>query len=382
MKISIIGLTKYENLGDQFIGKTVDYIVKQYGQVDTELLDFEYNKSDGNASLWSRITWKAAYKLKLNQLADVLLAEKYKSFYQKKLFKKLVNSDAIIFSGGSFKYGTQDVWVQYSTIIDYANKHNIPVMFNAMNVQKYDERNFKCKYLKKHLNKPCVKYFSSRDGQAGVDRLKSDYVEKNLKVLPAADPAFWIPETYHVARNEKSNTIGINVIAPDIFLRYGGKLQPEDVKEAYIVLINRLKEKNFKWQIFTNGMQVDNIFALEIAKICNAKEDEIHIPKSDIELASMEANYMAVFGSRLHSMICAYSLGVPVAGFIWDEKITHFAEMAKLETMFLAENEVNGEAMFNVLMKAVQAEDNPENRIYWKETTPKAIFKFLDSIKC
>lgn len=382
MKISIIGLTKYENLGDQFIGKTVDYIVKEYGQVDTELLDFEYNKSDGNASLWSRITWKAACKLKLKQLADVLLAEKYKSFYQKKLFKKLEKSDAVIFSGGSFKYGTQDVWVQYSTIIDYANEHNIPVMFNAMNVQKYDEGNFKCRYLKKHLNKPCVKYFSSRDGQAGVDRLKSDYVEKEIRVLPAADPAFWIPETYHVARNEKSNTIGINVISPDIFLRYGGKLQPEDVKEAYIVLINRLKEKNFKWQIFTNGMQVDNIFALEIAKICNAKEDEIHIPKSDIELASMEANYMAVFGSRLHSMICAYSLGVPIAGFIWDEKITHFAEMAKLETVFLAENEVNGEAMFNVLMKAVQTEDNPENRIYWKETTPKAIFEFLDSIEC
>ena len=382
MKISIIGLTKYENLGDQFIGKTVDYIVKEYGQVDTELLDFEYNKSDGNASLWSRITWKAACKLKLKQLADVLLAEKYKSFYQKKLFKKLEKSDAVIFSGGSFKYGTQDVWVQYSTIIDYANEHNIPVMFNAMNVQKYDEGNFKCRYLKKHLNKPCVKYFSSRDGQAGVDWLKSDYVEKEIRVLPAADPAFWIPETYHVARNEKSNTIGINVISPDIFLRYGGKLQPEDVKEAYIVLINRLKEKNFKWQIFTNGMQVDNIFALEIAKICNAKEDEIHIPKSDFELASMEANYMAVFGSRLHSMICAYSLGVPVAGFIWDEKITHFAEMAKLETVFLAENEVNGEAMFNVLMKAVQTEDNPENRIYWKETTPKAIFEFLDSIEC
>lgn len=293
------------------------------------------------------------------------------------------NSDAIVFSCGSFKYGTQDLWVQYSTIIDYANKHNIPVMFNAMNVQKYDESNFKCRYLKKHLNKPCVKYFSSRDGLAGVDRLKLDYVEKKeIRVLPAADPAFWIPETYHVARNEKSSTIGINVIAPDIFLRYGGTLQPENVKEAYIVMINRLKEKDFKWQIFTNGTQVDNIFALDIAKICNAKEDEIHIPKSDIELASMEANYMAVFGSRLHSMICAYSLGVPVAGFIWDEKIIRFAEMAELETMFLTENEVNGEAMFHVLMKAVHAEDNSENRNYWKKTTPKAIFEFLDSIKC
>lgn len=40
MNISIIGLTEYENLGDQFIGKTVDYLVNQYttGGVSTRLI--------------------------------------------------------------------------------------------------------------------------------------------------------------------------------------------------------------------------------------------------------------------------------------------------------------------------------------------------------
>lgn len=31
MKISIIGLVNFENIGDQLIGETVDYLVKQYG---------------------------------------------------------------------------------------------------------------------------------------------------------------------------------------------------------------------------------------------------------------------------------------------------------------------------------------------------------------
>lgn len=40
MKIAILGLINYENYGDQFIGKTVEYIVKQYSNVETKLLDF------------------------------------------------------------------------------------------------------------------------------------------------------------------------------------------------------------------------------------------------------------------------------------------------------------------------------------------------------
>lgn len=90
---------------------------------------------------------------------------------------------------------------------------------------------------------------------------------------------------------------------------------------------------------------------------------------------------MAVFGTRLHSMICAYSLGVPVAGFIWDEKIIHFAEMAKLEDFFLRESEITGKAMYDVLMKALQNKGDVTNREFWKNTTKKSIFEFLNTLK-
>ena len=154
MKISIVGFTQYENLGDQFIGKTVDYLVKQYvGIEETKLIDFSYDKSKGNASLILRVLWKVAHKLKLGLLGDYLLVKKYKSYYKKTIFKEIAETDGLIFSGGSFKYGTQDVWATYSTIVEYADRHNIPVMFDAMNVQKIDETNFKCRYLKKCLNK-------------------------------------------------------------------------------------------------------------------------------------------------------------------------------------------------------------------------------------
>lgn len=273
------------------------------------------------------------------------------------------------------------VWARYSAIVEYADRHNIPVMFDAMNVQKIDETNFKCRYLKKCLNKKCVKYFTSRDGDFGVERLKHDYIDSgNLQVLPAADPPFWIPETYQIKRNVDSNIIGINVIAPDRFQAYGGRLQPLAVKTAYIRMLDKLTENGFSWQLFTNGMQDDNIFVRELAEYYNLSDSKIRIPKTDIELVNMEANYKAVFGSRLHSMICAYSLNVPVAGFIWDEKVTHFAEMAKLENLFLKEDEITGDAMYEVLVKALYKEDNPENREFWKQTTKDTIFDFLENI--
>lgn len=163
---------------------------------------------------------------------------------------------------------------------------------------------------------------------------------------------------------------------------YGGTLPPEEVKKAYITMLDKLSKRGFTWQLFTNGMREDNDFAFELANaVQGGKEERVHIPGSASELVGMVANYKAVFGARLHSMICAYSFGVPVSGIIWDEKIVHFAEMAKMENLFLREKEITGEAMFDNVMKSLQREDDSKNRDFWKNTTRKTIFEFLDSIK-
>ena len=44
--------------------------------------------------------------------------------------------------------------------------------------------------------------------------------------------------------------------------------------------------------------------------------EKIEFCNSDIDLVRIESSYKAIFGARLHFMICAYSLSIPVAGFI------------------------------------------------------------------
>ncbi len=171
------------------------------------------------------------------------------------------------------------------------------------------------------------------------------------------------------------------MITPDQFLAYGGTLKPEVVKSAYLDFLQILTKNGFEWQLFTNGLAADNEFAKELAQCCDVRADDVICPTSDVELANLEASYMVVFGARLHSMICAYSFGVPVAGFIWDEKITHFSEMVKLDDLFLKEHEITGKAMYEVLMKALQKKEDIKNREYWKNTTQKTIGDFLETLK-
>ena len=383
MKIAVIGLSKFDNFGDQFVCKTVKYLVEQHEKTETELLNFAidpHNGAGGTTFLF-RAGHKIARVLRLRQLSNWLCILKYKSYFSKTLFPKIKDADGIIFAVGSFKYGTQDLWAQYSAVVDYADKHSVPIMFNAANVQKYNATDFRCRYLKEHLNKSCVKYFTTRDMQPGVNRLISDYLDGGkFKILQAADPGFWIPETYGVKRNKTPHVIGINIIAPNRFQIYGGNLTPEAVKDAYCGMLDKLTKAELTWELFTNGMAVDNEFALKLAECAHIPMNRVRIPKTDHELAELESNYKAVFGARLHSMICAYSLGIPVAGFIWDEKITRFVQMAKLEELFLYESDVTGGAMFDVLQKALAKPDDEANRNYWKQTTKDTIFSFLNSI--
>ena len=48
--------------------------------------------------------------------------------------------------------------------------------------------------------------------------------------------------------------------------------------------------------------------------------------------------------------------------------------MAQLEDLFIQENEVSGEVMFDILMKAIDKKDNKINRDTWKETTKDTIY--------
>lgn len=373
-KIVLAGIMGLKNVGEQYIADCCDFLVKKNIDIETCTLDFSQRSRNfrwyvlGGLTLFARIVKN--YKL------EFFL---YKIWHNKRFCEVIKESDGVIFACGSFKYGTQNLWAGYSAVIEIAHQYNIPVMFNAMNIQKYSSNNEKCKILKEHLNYSNVKIFSTRDGYMGVERLSKSYIQNEcIEVFPVGDVAFCLDECYGLSKDENSDVIGINLIDGDVFRRYGKKLNEEQLMNVYIDFITELEKNNHQWELFTNGLPGDYEFGIKLLRRINKSDKKIYEPISAIDAAKKILEYKIILGARLHASICAYSLGVPVVGFVWDDKLDGFVNMAKIEQFFLQENELTGSRLYDLLIRAMDFKYDDENKDYWKKQTYDTIKLFLE----
>nr|WP_303181967.1 polysaccharide pyruvyl transferase family protein [Lachnoclostridium phocaeense] len=380
-RVVLAGLNSIQNYGDHFIGECVEFLV-EICRKETECvtLDLGFCKKNFRFLIYGGIRLLANF-LPNSTISYKLVYVAMRIRFYKYYYNILKTADGLIFACGSFKYGTQNLWAQYSIAVECAEKLNIPVMFDAMNVQKYNADDWRCKCLRVHANYPCVKMITTRDGYVGAERLKSDYItSKSIRILPVGDPAFWIPECYG-KRKQSGDKVGINLIRGDIYTDYGWrKLSEKQLIEAYSELIEILNREEIEWEFFTNGLPEDYIFGLKVLKNCGMEEnikETIVVPKDAEDLIRVISRYRGILGARLHACICAYSLDVPVSGFVWDEKMLHFAEMARLEEFFLDEEEFTGMELFVKLQKAIRGIYDQKNRENWKRCTQKSINEFL-----
>jgi Uncharacterized conserved protein len=378
-KIAIMGLCNYENMGDQIIARTVDYLVRQCGEeYDPYYVNFQPDRKGVRYENYKEMRKKVEShnpdEIEHKRIYDIMYW--FVSPYYEEMLK---NADALIFMGGSFKYRTQNVWATYSIALEYAKKFNIPVMFNAMNIQDYDDYDWRCQLLKEHANFSCVKLITSRDGISGVEKLKNYYIENSdIKLFPAGDPAFWSKECYNYINVEKKDIIGINLIRGDVFLDYGLEVTEEELLIFYEEIIKELTKKGYNWELFTNGMKADFLFGEKVLAKCNMENlNKIYIANSDEDCVKNIAKYKGIIAARLHAGIVAYSLNIPIAGFIWDEKLVHFSEMAKLNKSFCSVNELKGKIIVEKLEEAMLLKYDEENKDLWKKRTLETIKMFL-----
>lgn len=256
-------------------------------------------------------------------------------------------------------------------------------MFDAMNIQKYDDTSVRCKRLKKFANYENVKIISSRDGEYGVNRLNKDYIyNKKIKILPVGDPALWIPECYKINKSDNNNIVGINIIREGIFKDYSGDISENRVIKFYCELINAFENKNIPYKLFTNGMTDDYKTACNILRKLdkNDKVSEIIVPKNDLDNVKIISNFNKIVGARLHACICAYALDIPVVGFIWDEKLKHFALCNKIEDNFVSDKEFIADIVVNKLETTDENCYNNKIRNNWKQLTLDSIRQFFNII--
>lgn len=353
-KIAVIGLYDIKNAGDNILCDATQYLIKDIFDEDVSIVEVDVNPNEKNFTGFSKIP--LAISQAMQKFDYSLFAYETTNWFRynyeylmwwlkiNKIFRtKLKGCDAIFFAGGGFlKFRTQGLNYYVEQIVKIATKHNIPVMMNGVGIEGYDEKDIRCRRLKKAINKDCMKVITTRDD---IDTLKNLYITNpNIKISRVGDPALWVPECYNISHERVNNrVVGINLIRGKIYQAYGNTLSEVGLMNFYRVLIHELEDRGIEWKLFSNGMKADQVFGTRLLRSLEFDEREklILAPENVDRFINTLRGFQVVFGARLHACITSYALDIPVVGLIWNEKLRIFADLIGKKNHFFEENEMD-----------------------------------------
>ncbi len=331
----ILVVLENANIGDSIIADTCEYLLKNTNS------DFDIVRLNlfPEAKLYKRLNvrytytyprWKRIWKFIKYRLYSLPWSSIYKHYS-----RTLKDADGVIFAGGGIiKHTLEAFWNPIYTIVNYCDKHNIPVYFNAVGIEGYDSNNYFSNLLKKILNNKIINKITTRDDIESLNY----YVNDKSKIDIVGDPALWTKEAYNINKQEKSSTIGVGVVRGKIFTDYGTDYNEESISESYVSLINELEKRGYKWQLFCNGIESDYNMGLNILDKLGIEPNEQNIakrPLAPIDLITLISNYKATISARLHANIVAVSLEIPTIGYVWNDKLKLFGKLIGCPNRFL-----------------------------------------------
>ena len=289
-------------------------------------------------------------------------------------------ADLIIFVGGGIiKYKYEKFHIYIRNILYQAQQYHIPVLFNAVGVEGYDEQDEKCQKLKEALNFECVKAITVRDD---LEKLKHNYIfNDNIVLKSVYDPAVWLKENYRIKRYKMADKIGLGIVRHRIFYDNGiANIDKDFLLDFWKGIIMLCEKHGIKWQIFTNGLKSDEEFAVEVLEYAGYENEidkyKAHRLNEASELVGLISGYKAIIASRLHANIIAYALGIPSVAPVWNEKLIFWGKKIGHEERFIIADELNPENVFNTLMNALNKKVN-KIPFYEKRTGLHEIRKFI-----
>lgn len=304
----------------------------------------------------------------------------YRSVYNSYFKKMIADTDAVILSVGMLKFATQESSYFFDMITRECQRKCIPVMMSAMSIAKPDRNDWRYHQLVRAINRECVKSITTRDGIDGLALLRDFYIKsRNIVIDYVGDPALWIPDVYQVNRNLRGGVIGINLIRKNIYADYGEQIfNPTQLINLYKGIIEELEKRGYEWELFCNGMPEDYAVGVELLQTLGLPSNKLkRAPKNGIDLVNDISKYKAVFGARLHACITSVSLGVPVAGLLWDKKLHYFSKTMGIRQFFSEGTDLKAAIIVDKLEAAMKYDLDIINRDRYKQRTAKSIRDFL-----
>lgn len=385
MKIDIFGFVEDANIGDPVIGETCKFLVEKICKengINAQIKLHSLFPTGGYKKYWITRFLRKRCRKNRNKFHQYLTLNVFKLY--NKLFSTLndyydsclKNSDLVIFAGGGMiKFIWQEFWAAEYCIIDYCDKNNIPVYFNAVGIEGYSEQNLYSRLLKTILNKPCIKGITTRDDIISLEK----YINCQGKDLLVGDPAFWSKECY--SRKEQKDIIGINTIKSGIFKVNGYKTTEDDLINFYCAFIKNLEENGQKWQLFTNGTINDYQVGEAILNKLGVSITEEFLaprPQNSQELVDLITGYKGILATRMHAHIIATSYEIPTVGITWNDKLKWYAKHLGVENRFITPNEMgNYEDFYQKFTLALKEGNSSLNTQILKEKTYSNLSKIL-----
>ncbi len=391
MKIGVVGLYSNENIGDYLLVESAKFLLKKHSSdialkdidVDPRDVDIYSGRRKINLRLFDVLD---RYKKPLFTVVRIPLLRYWYEYFSWWLkvnwyYKSVITDvDALIIAGGGFlKFRTQGLNYLDQLIINIAKKRNIPVMFSAVGIEGYDEKDIRCRKLKKAINSDVVKTITTRDD---IDTLRDKYIDNpNIKTAQVGDPVFWLKDCFSIRRNTDTQKIGINLINPNNYKAYGGEADYFIVDNFYKNLIQELTMRDADFYLFSNGMEVDQKFGRRLIAAMNLPKTKLlHRPADSQEFLEQMSGFKVILAARMHAGIVAYAMDIPKVGLIWSEKIDFLANIIGERETYFNEYELDHVKIADLLCNSDKLTIDNKKKEALKKKTMKYIGEFLDDL--
>lgn len=392
-RIGVVGLTSNRNIGDYLLVEACSFLLEN-ANTPIELVQIDADPQDQQSYTGLRRVNLRIFKTlrrRSTQTFAVIRSEHFQYAYRyfywwikvnwhyRKMIKEL---DGLIIAGGGFiKFKTQGLNFFVEQILALAAKKSIPVMFNAVGIEGFDQDDLRCRRLKRALNSGAVRVITTRDD---LETLTHGYVD-NSEIVTATvgDPVFWLDEMYPSLRRpeEGAGVIGLNLINPNNFSTYGGTLTAAQVANFYKNLIEQLDLLGAQYRLFSNGMVVDQKFGQELVSSMNLPAGTLlRRPKTSDEFIEMYKNFNIILAARMHAGITAYALEIPFVGLIWSEKIEFFATQADIQDRFFGQDHLDYRNIAKMLVDQSLSPPPRERRMSSRDATRRHLENFIEQL--
>lgn len=332
MKILLISFTDSTNIGDQLIVESLNKDLSQFGKVT--LLNYELQDIESQEISETHLKDNKMIKLYKKYFRNILLFDAlhnvYNKFYVRNRLnwdnfdKKIEENDVVILGGGNIIFGLTTLMstnYKIKRIVKHVHSHGKPIGILSGGIGPFRTNK---------QRKDAIKIMSLFDVGTVRDEASLEYCCKNDNITQSVDPVLF----YNTIKRNDSKKIRIGICIMDIRLNKNTEEDYEKYISNMVKIVDNLVYRINNTEIFLYSSEPrDNAAVKLVYKKSALKSKNIKLIdiKNKKDLIELYKNIDVVLGTRMHSMILAFSSHIPVVGITWQPKVSEFFKIINQE---------------------------------------------------